>query len=125
MDLQILINKAQELKHEGKLQAALACYSNAFDLLTKEADGYARNIEGTMVDVGKLRAITSKLFNEVKKYFKKDKTASIISNNMGTILAELGDIEGARRMFVQAIELTPDGVDYSDPKIGIEKLKKL
>jgi len=125
MDLQVFINKVQELKYEGKLQEALACYSNAFDLLTKEAHEYAKNIEGSIVDVGKLRTITSKLFDEVNRYFKKDKTASIISNNMGTILAEIGDIKGARRMFMQTIELTPDKMDYSDPKIGLEELKKL
>lgn len=87
MDTQVLVNKAKELKSEGKLQQPLACYNDVFDLLTKEADEYARNVKGAIIDVGKVRAMTPKLFEE-------------------------------------AIELTPDGEDYPDSKIGLRKLKK-
>ena len=124
MDIQVLVDKARKLKSEGKLQRALACYNDALSLLIKEADKHARNTDGAMIDVGKVRTITSKLFDEAKNYLKRDKITAVVSNNMGTILAELGDYEGAKKIFEQAIELTPDGEDYPDPKIGLEELKK-
>lgn len=125
MDVQEILNKAQELRQGGQLKLALAAYSDAFDILTEEADEYARKIEGSVVDVGKLRTITAKLFEESQKYLKRDKMAAVISNNMGTIFAESEDLESAEKMFNQAIELTPDGLDYPDPKIGLESLNKI
>lgn len=43
---------------------------------------------------------------------------------MGTIFAELGDKNTAKKMFEQAIDLTPDGIEYNDPKIALEELQK-
>ncbi|MFA6534267.1 MAG: hypothetical protein WCT37_03780 [Patescibacteria group bacterium] len=123
-DVQGLVNKAQELKEKGDLNGALACYSDTFDLMIKEADEYARKQEGSIVDVGKVRTITPKFFEESKKYLKQDMTVAIISNNMGTLFARLGDEENARKMFEQAIDFTPDNREYFDPKIGLRELKK-
>jgi tetratricopeptide (TPR) repeat protein len=123
-NIQELVNKAQELKEGGDFHAALACYSDIFDLLIKESDEYARKQEGSIIDVGKLRTITTKLFEESRKYLKRDKTAAIISNNMGSLFARLGDVDNAKKMFEQAIDLTPDDKEYTDPKIGLIALGK-
>lgn len=121
-DIQGLVNKAQELKDSGKYQEALACYNDAMDLLVKESNNYARNQEGTHQDIGKIRALSTKFFEESRKFLKQDMTAAIISNNMGSLYARLGDFENAKKMFEDAVNLTPDGIEYNDPKIGLTEI---
>ncbi len=122
--LELLSVKAQGFRKDGKLKNALACYNEAFDLLVVAADRYARNCQGAIVDKGKTRIINSKLFEEAKRYLKRDKLAAVISNAMGAILVELGDLEGAKKMFEQAIGLTPEGMDYINPKTNLKELEK-
>lgn len=121
-NIQELVNKAQDLKESGKYHEALMCYSDTMDLLVQEANEYARNQNGVQVDIGSLRSITPKFFEESRKFLKQDMTAAIISNNMGSLYARLGDFENAKKMFEEAIDLTPDGEEYNDPKIGLENL---
>lgn len=121
MDLQSLINQAWELKKSGKHTEALALYSKAFDILTTEASNYAHR--ETRVSPLSTK-INPDIFQKSKEYFKQDKVACTVSNNMAVIFAELGDLDSAERFFEQAIELTPDGIEYNDPRIGLEELKK-
>lgn len=128
MDLQELLNRAWDLKKNGEKLEALKLYNQAFDILSKEAQRFAHDSGGTYEDAeengDKVRKILPKFFDKAKEYLKRDKVAAVISNNMGTIFAELGDNEGAKKMFEQAIELTPDREDYTDPKIGLAELRK-
>ncbi len=128
MELQELINKAWELKKHGQRTEALELYSKAFDTLTTEASGHARTQENTFIDKEengeKIRQILPKHFDEAKKYLKQDKVAATISNNMAVIFAELGDTDSAKKLFEQSIDLTPDGMDYPDPRIGLQELNK-
>ncbi len=124
MDLQELINNAREATHNGELRKALDYYNQAFDLLVKESSEYVSKKDGVSDDIGETRLINPKYFDESKSYLKRDKTAAVISNNMGVIFAKLTDYEAAEKFFTQAIELTPDDYDYSDPVIGFSELKK-
>ncbi len=128
MDLQKILNKARELKKKGEKVEALKLYSQAFDILSKEAQEYAHNSKESYEDIEEngesIRRILPEWFDKAKEYLKRDKTAAVISNNMATILGELGDYEGARKMFEQAVELTPDGENYPNPRLGLEELKK-
>lgn len=121
MDLQETLNKAWELKKTGDRTGALKLYDEAFNTLASEATAYAHK----QTRVSPLsNKVTPDIFAESKSYFKQNNVACTISNNMATIFAELGDYESAKKLFVQAIELTPEGVDYSDPKIGLQELNK-
>ena len=124
MDLQELIDKAWNLKQKGERLEALKLYNQAFDILIKESTEYARNFNGVLIDNGQTRKILPKYFEKTKEYLKNERATRIISNNMGVILAELGNFEGAKKMFEQAIELTPDDINYQDPKIGLRELEK-
>jgi|SRR3989338_2322974 len=123
MDFQFLINKAQELKQESDLQSALMCCEDTFKLLKEEANQHSRNLEGSVIDIGNLRFATLQLFEEKEKYLKRNKDAATVLNNMGEILVELGKIKEAREKLERAITLTPEGMNYPDPKIVLEKLK--
>lgn len=122
-NIQALVNKAQELKESGKYQEALMCYSDSMDFLVEEANEHARNQEGTQVDIGSLRSIAPRFFEESKKFLKQDMTAATISNNMGSLYARLGDVGNAKKMFEDAIDLTPEEQEYNDPKIGLKELQ--
>lgn len=121
MDLQEILNKAWELKKSGDPAGALKLYDEAFNTLASEATTYAHK----QTRVSPLSSkITPDLLAESKNYLKRDNVACTISNNMATIFAELGDHESARKLFEQAVELTPKDVDYPDPKVGLEELNK-
>lgn len=122
-DLQNKVNKAKKYKEEGKLLEALGIYNQVFDFLSQEAANHAHKAENVK-DAKKVRQISSGYFEDAKKFLKQDDLACKISNNMGTIFAELGDTDSAKSMFMQAIDLTPDDMDYKDPKIGLEELNK-
>lgn len=128
MDIQKLLDDAWIIKKDGNLTEALKLYNQAFDILIEEARAYARKSGQTIVDFeenGKqIRQILPAHFDKSKEYLKQDKVAAVISNNMGTVWAELGEFETAKKFFNQAIELTPDGMVYQDPHIALEELKK-
>lgn len=128
MDLQKLVDEAWTLKKSGKLTEALGLYSQAFDVLVSEASANARMQEGTFEDNeenGKsVRKVLPKHFGEAKRYLKQDKTAAVLSNNMAVIFAELDDRKAAKDFFEQAIDLTPEGEEYTEPKMGLLELEK-
>lgn len=127
MDLQELLNKAAELKKNGKRVDAFKMYSAAFDVLVKEANTYAGSFENTgyesIEDGKRVWTDTPAFFEKAEEYMKRDKTAAVISNNMGVILTELGNAKGAKKWFEQAVELTPDHVDYPDPTINLKNVE--
>lgn len=128
MELQELLNKASDLKKSGKHAEAFKMYSAAFDILVKEANAYAGSFENigyeTVEDGKKVWTDTPAFFEKAKEYMKRDKNAAVISNNMGVILAELGNLKGAKGWFEQAVELTPDHLNYPDPQINLKSLEK-
>jgi tetratricopeptide (TPR) repeat protein len=124
MELQELLNQAWQLKKEGDLKMALNLYNQAFDTLIKETSNYAHDSGDTVIDDEKSRKILPAYFSKSKEYLKRDKVAAVISNNMGTIFAELGDFESAEKFFHQAIDLTPNNENYQDPHIALQELKK-
>lgn len=126
MDLYELLNKASDLKKKGKRVDVFKMYSEAFDILVKEASTYAGSFENmgyeSIEDGQRIWTDTPAFFEKTEEYMKRDKTAAVIANNMGVILAELGDARGAKKWFEQAVELTPDYVDYTDPTANLKNL---
>ena len=98
-------------------------YQELHDQLVDEAGEHARQIPGTRVDEGDTRKIMPSLFTETEKYLRQDNAFCTILNNMGVIYAETGDKESARRCFEDSIKFTPEGMDYSNPKIGLKELE--
>lgn len=129
MNFQELVEKAQKLHKIGERTEALKYYNEAFEKLADEATIHAHSQPGTFRDDAttkgeKVRTVLPKLFDETKNFLKRDRTAYVLLKNMAVIYHELGDDKGAINALEQAIELTPDGEDNSDAKIGLEKLKK-
>lgn len=46
-----------------------------------------------------------------------------IVNNIGTLFAETGETEEARKCFLEAIDFTPQGTRFDNPHINLENLK--
>lgn len=119
-DLQKKINSAWNYKKNGKLQEALGIYNQVYDFICIEAGNNVRT--GNVVVEGVTAKILPSYFSEADKYLKQNDMACRVANNMAVIFAELGDYENARKMFEEAIRLTPDDMDYLDPKIGLENI---
>jgi hypothetical protein len=123
-DLQNKVNQAQKYKKEGKLVEAMGIYNQVYDHFIKEACKVARKLENTVQDTETTRTINPEYFSAGEKYLKRDKTVCTILNNMGVIFAELNDKENSKKYFMESIKLTPDGLDYQNPKIGLKNLEK-
>ena len=123
MDIQDKVNRAWALKKEGRLFDALNVYNEIFDILCHEAGEYARSKKGSTVDEEDARKINPRFFALSKVYLKRDNVACVTLNNMGVILAEMGYYDKAKNKFKESIELIPDGIDYPNPKIGLESLE--
>lgn len=121
-----MITQVMAVAHEeylqGKLELALSCYSDIFELLSEEADKQAGAADGTRVQVGGLTAATTLLSEAKKEHLRRDNLAAIVSNKIGVIYAELGQEEDALHWLRQAIELTPDGEDYPEPHDNLKHL---
>lgn len=114
----------EKLARAGELQKALDCYSQALDCLVAEAKTHAEKFEPQTASAVLGTAQVSEFYlQKFTEYLKKDQAASIISNNMAVIFAKMGNRESAKSFFEQAIDLTPKGVDYQDPQIGLQLIE--
>jgi tetratricopeptide (TPR) repeat protein len=120
--IQQQINMAKQLKENGKIREAYEIYDKLYEELNNKAADYARGIKGSIKDEGDNRIIMPQYMSKVMEYLKRNKFTCIIANKMGEILAESGEIEGARGMFMDAIQFTPENVNYPDPHISLKKL---
>ena len=46
-------------------------------------------------------------------------------NNIGVCMMELGDLDNARDRFLEAIDCTPEGYDYTDPYSYLGQLEAM
>ncbi len=124
--LKQLVGEAEGFHKKGENEKALEKYSAALDVLVARAQAQAGKAEPAMLaEVMGSGAMSQEYLKKFNGYLKKDQTAAVISNNMAALFAQLGDKASAQAFFEQAIDLTPDGVCYDDPHIGLEMLKKL
>lgn len=123
MDFQEEFNKAWNLKKEGKRNEAFIIYESILTVLYKEAGDFGHRSPGAFIDEGNTRKMTPTYFIKTKEYLTRDNLVCTVLNNMGVILAEKGNIAGAKNMFEQSIELTPPGFKYQDPKTGLANLQ--
>jgi tetratricopeptide (TPR) repeat protein len=77
-----------------------------------------------MYDKDGARYLLPAYFAAFLNALRSDILYSNIVNNIGTLFAETGETEEAKKCFLEAINFTPDGVDYPSPKIGLKELEK-
>jgi tetratricopeptide (TPR) repeat protein len=122
-NLQELVTRATLLKKAGNLSESLSLFSQAFDLLVAEAMAYAQSKQAIFVDeIKDPEAINPEYTAKIKEYYHKNTNACLISNNMGVIFVEMGNLETAKEMFYQAIDLTPPEVEYPDPHQSLKTI---
>lgn len=119
-----LIKQGEAFEKAGDLEKSLECYSKAFDCLIAAAKVFAESSfpGGLEAILGKGRA-PEEYMQKFSEFLKRDKNACIISNNMGVLFAKIGDNASARVFFEQSIDLTPKGVIYNDPHVGLQVLE--
>ena len=121
-----LIDRAGELEGEEDYEKAIKQYSEVLDILVASAKEYAQLAGPGVIDaVIGTGTISDQYLIKFNDYLKRDKTAAAVSNSMGMLFAKTGNKASAKAFFEQAIDLTPDGIVYDDPHIGLEMLKNL
>jgi tetratricopeptide (TPR) repeat protein len=74
------------------------------------------------IEADGVRTVLPFVFSETQRLFKSNVLYSVLCNNAGICLQVLGEIAEARGRFEEAIDLTPDGYDYSDPVLNLKNL---
>ena len=124
MDLRYLINQAKDFKQAGKLANALSCYQAVMDQLCSEATEHARSYPDSYFDIKEqVRRFSPKYFEYADSYLKRDNLASVVSNNIGVIFAELQNFDSAKKYFLEAMKYTPEGEIYLEPEINLRNLE--
>jgi tetratricopeptide (TPR) repeat protein len=116
-------------KKLGNPIEALTWYNRAADaLLSMTRAETTRNPELCYRDEivnGKLtRTVLPYLFTRVQSLLRADPTYSVIKNNIGVCLMELGEHDAARAAFEESIEFIPDGYDYPDPHKNLHSISR-
>lgn len=114
-------------KKLGKLLNAQHWYDEGLQCLVRLASAQARRENPSVASrtVGNSVFFNPQLLEESHKILKSTPQYTIMSNNLGVCLAELGDIEGAKNAYRESIEFTPEGYDYPFPIINLSQLEDL
>lgn len=73
-------------------------------------------------DGAKVLQVANECVGELRARLRRNITYAILKNNMGRCLVAMGHVEQARTCFEEAIEFTPEGMDYDDPHDGLCEL---
>ena len=76
-----------------------------------------------MYDKDGARYLLPAYFAAFSNALRFDILYSNIVNNIGTLFAETGETEDARKCFLEAINFTPQGARFDNPHINLENLK--
>lgn len=125
MDIAELMQEGLEAKNGGDFREALDLYKQASELLIEEATQYTMKQKGMVVIKGDVGEVSPDYVSTVMEYIKDNPFSRVLYNNLGAIYVDCGDIELAKENFEEAINFTPDGVDYPQPKENLEKLKQM
>jgi tetratricopeptide (TPR) repeat protein len=112
------LNKALEVYEEGINKL----FDRAIKIISEDEKKYMFETE----DEGKrVLNVTPDALGRMKHLCRLDVTFAALRNNMGTCLAELGDIGTARQMFLESIEFTPGGLRYDHPLHNLESIREM
>jgi Flp pilus assembly protein TadD len=75
-----------------------------------------------VIDGETVRTVLPYVLLKTLELLKSNPVYAILRNNAGVCLAELGDTEGARDLYKEAIDCTPEGYHYPDPFTNLERL---
>ena len=76
-----------------------------------------------IVDKEGVRYLLPAYFAAFSNALRSDILYANIVNNIGTLFAEDGEKEEAKKCFLEAIDFTPQGVKFDNPHIGLENFK--
>jgi Flp pilus assembly protein TadD len=74
-------------------------------------------IEGKQV-----RTVLPYVFTKTRELLRSNPLYAILTNNVAVCYEEIGQIDEARRLYQEAIDCTPHGYNYADPRKGLQRL---
>ncbi|PIS36327.1 MAG: hypothetical protein COT35_11800 [Nitrospirae bacterium CG08_land_8_20_14_0_20_52_24] len=120
------------LKMMGKPREALQCYTKGVESLMDSIINQIAQSPEREKFFGEARTEDGKtalhlkpaIWGRVHQALKQNILYATFQNNIGACHAENGDVERATACFREAIEFTPDGVDYKAPWIGLKQIER-
>ncbi len=111
----------------NRLTDAVHFYDEGLQCLVRLASAEAKRLDPSVESkvVGDTAFFNPKLMDKSHQKLKSTPHYTIMSNNLGICLVELGDIEGAKNAYREAIEFMPEGYDYPFPAINLSELENL
>ncbi len=111
----------------GRITEALDSYNEGTERMFELASAQVHKnpslcYREEVIDGKATRTVLPYVFVKTFELLKSNPLYATLRNNAGVCFAELGDIESARNLYMEAIEYTPDGYDYSDPVRNLESL---
>ena len=101
-------------------QKAIDWYTKAGEGIASEATEEVRKhpekcYKDEIIDGKKVRKILPYYMNKLHELMQANPLTSVILNNIGVCLIELGDLDSAREKFRHSIQCIPEDSDYNDP----------
>ena len=114
-------------KKMGKFHKAIEWYSKATDRIvyaitdqvTKDKEKcYKKEI----IDGKETLVMLPYMLDKMHELLTANPIYSVINNNIGVCMIDLGDTDSARGYFNESIKCIPDGYNYSDPFKNLESI---
>lgn len=114
-------------KKMGNFHKAIESYSQATKVIfavvsEKVQSEQEKCFREEIMDGNKELVIQPYIFEKTHEMLRSEPSYSILKNNIGVCLMELGDINAAREQFTESIEFIPDGYEYPDPYRNLESI---
>lgn len=109
-------NAVSVLERSIQIKPDYTAAYNSLGITYRKTDDMEKALESFQRGI----AISSQMEKEV---LQRSLDYSVLCNNLASMLAELGHIDEAKRMFEESIKFIPTGVQYPPPHIGLKQLE--
>ncbi len=125
--IEVLNSLGLTYKKKGDLIKALEIYDYAAQTMMgnimEKLKQLGHNPTNPAPEDEKVAIMNMELFELVPDKLKQDPMYCTLQNNIAICYATLGNNEEARKAFLEAIEFTPEGMDYQAPIMGLKQLE--
>jgi len=101
-------------------RAAKGIVASVIDEVHKDREKCYRD---EVIDGQKTLVVLPYAAEKIHEILRSDLTYSIVKNNIGVCLIQLGDVNFAREQFMESIDCIPDGCNYTDPYRNLESIR--
>lgn len=111
----------------GNFRKALEWYDRAVEGTVGAATEKAqvdreRCFREEIIEGKKALVVLPYMWERTHELLRSDPTYAVLKNNIGVCLLQLGEVDSARKQFLESIEFIPDGYEYPEPYKNLESM---